>query len=600
MKKTLAIFSALLALVACTKEAPVLEESTQKESQKIKVNFTINRMDICDDTKAAVKTGWVENDVIFVFFAYVSSPKYLELKYNGTEWIPNLKNDLTTANISYWAGKSSSAKLTAIYLPYGNDYTVTKENKDQDNSPSVIQKDGVNYSGYFYYYESDDVHTGFTFDGTTLSGKITLAAPVDSGVLVHYDISGGFDSGHTYVLTQDYMKSLTLRRVNYVGGETHEVSQTIGVEIPGYYDANDGGKYSFISFSGVLDASAVGNEKNYSFVIHDKTDRTAYSRTNVGVKTISKNMYIGIGNITSANWTYITEPYFSVSPTKLVTFAPANLVYDAGTWKFHTNEYDCCFLSVDNGGTYVDQTNFTAMFGEGKKFDLFGWAATGWDEGGWSSYDPWIRGAANDTYGPSGDITGTNGDWGVFCTISGYAPGTWRLLTGGFSGESSYLLVDGSGNTPKYPNRNNVNSLRSLGTVAGVKGLIILPDNFVDPKKNTSGESVDKSFVGGRWASTATDADYGYNVYSGTDWGTMHTNGAVFLPLTGRVSGSEGVTYSLYGNPGYYSGGYWTSSNVGNGTSAHVLAFGSARGYPGNEAVGRSQGRPVRLVRDLN
>lgn len=83
MKKTIVILTALVALVACSKEAPVVEDSTQKENQEIKVNFNISRGDITDATKASVKTGWATNDVVFVFFAnvaYPSASKYLELK----------------------------------------------------------------------------------------------------------------------------------------------------------------------------------------------------------------------------------------------------------------------------------------------------------------------------------------------------------------------------------------------------------------------------------------------------------------------------------------------------------------------------------------
>ena len=39
MKKVVYILSAIIALVACAKEAPVVKESVQEESQEIKVNM---------------------------------------------------------------------------------------------------------------------------------------------------------------------------------------------------------------------------------------------------------------------------------------------------------------------------------------------------------------------------------------------------------------------------------------------------------------------------------------------------------------------------------------------------------------------------------
>ena len=55
MKKVVYILSAIIALVACAKEAPVVKESVQEESQEIKVNINITREEI-NETKATIKT----------------------------------------------------------------------------------------------------------------------------------------------------------------------------------------------------------------------------------------------------------------------------------------------------------------------------------------------------------------------------------------------------------------------------------------------------------------------------------------------------------------------------------------------------------------
>jgi len=95
MKKTLAIFSALVALIACTKVAPIAEETPgQNESEEIKVNFTITCAGLTDDdTKAAkAKTSFADNDAVFVFFKNLGGEvaegnlvKYLQMKYNASK-----------------------------------------------------------------------------------------------------------------------------------------------------------------------------------------------------------------------------------------------------------------------------------------------------------------------------------------------------------------------------------------------------------------------------------------------------------------------------------------------------------------------------------
>ena len=80
-------------------------------------------------------------------------------------------------------------------------------------------------------------------------------------------------------------------------------------------------------------------------------------------------------------------------------------------------------------------------------------------------------------YGPSYNmsdrnltISSANYDWGVYNAISngGNKADMWRTLT---SSEWGYI----------FNSRTNAQSLWSPGTVNGVYGLIILPDNFSKP-----------------------------------------------------------------------------------------------------------------------
>lgn len=93
----------------------------------------------------------------------------------------------------------------------------------------------------------------------------------------------------------------------------------------------------------------------------------------------------------------------------------------------------------------------------------------------------------------------------------------WDVLT---SDEWSYLLADG---------RTNADDLNALGTVNGKKGLIILPDGWVQPAGIPVYRTVDEAGIG-----------YEYNVYSAEQWSVMANAGAVFLPCAGYGYDDDG------------------------------------------------------------
>jgi hypothetical protein len=80
--------------------------------------------------------------------------------------------------------------------------------------------------------------------------------------------------------------------------------------------------------------------------------------------------------------------------------------------------------------------------------------------------------------------------------------------------------------------RTNASRLFSLGTVNGVEGVIILPDNWVTPDGITFNPNVMDWYSnssGSGYAINSTD-QYTRNTYDETQWLTMQAHGAVFLP----------------------------------------------------------------------
>ena len=281
MKRIIILFAAMTFLIACNKELFDIEQPVPVETNGIMVSLSVTRHDSFGSTKATVKSAWADEDVIFVFFKGVAAPKYLEMKYDsGSDtWTPTAKNGLTSSDLSDAADK----KMTAIYLPYGSTATVAA------SEGNFIFSD-MTYSGYFLKAEL----VTYTYDGDVLSGTLNMTAPAlsnGSDKLIHFDISG-FTSGHDYKLHQDYVKPLTFTSVS-AAGVISKNEGTMGAAITGYEYG------SMMSFSGILDASAVGNAVDYQFSIDDLTSSILYTR-DAGTKTLSTSKYIGIGAINNS------------------------------------------------------------------------------------------------------------------------------------------------------------------------------------------------------------------------------------------------------------------------------------------------------------
>jgi len=294
MKKVFVLLGALAMLAACGKnvvtdqpvipEVPEVPEVPTETTPGFKVSIAINRADAFGTdagTRASVKKNWADGDVVFVFFKGVEAPKYLEIKYSSAEqeWTATPMNGLESIDLF----DAAEQKMTGVYMPYGSNATVADENGN-------FTFEGTPYKGVFLLAEQVD----YTFDGE-LKGILDMTAPApgDAEKYVHFDVSG-YDASHVYTLYQDYVKPVVLTGITADGVATIHKGKP-GKPIPGYVDAANG----FVSFSGVLDASAVGQAVDYQFSVNDETASVLYTR-DAGTKTLSASKYIGIGNLSSA------------------------------------------------------------------------------------------------------------------------------------------------------------------------------------------------------------------------------------------------------------------------------------------------------------
>lgn len=285
---------------------------------------------------------------------------------------------------------------------------------------------------------------------------------------------------------------------------------------------------------------------------------------------------------------------FSISNTQQVFISQGNLQYQAstGSWRFAEHQYDYVggsnewgggeFGNVYEGGVKCSNNDISATYSGW--IDLFGWATSGWDNNN-HYYHPWdteSTGWVVDGYGygywdgeyACYDMLGdyANCDWGVYNAINngGNEAGIWRTLN---RSEWNYLVN----------NRQDATYKRSIATVNGIKGFILLPDAWMLP----SGAS----FV-------ANVSDYETNTYSLDQWFVMENAGAVFFPTTGhrysdgstiRYSNSEDWPYIEYwSSSGYSSSNYYSNENAGS-----VSLPSSA-----NTSMTRYYGISVRLVQN--
>ena len=234
---------------------------------------------------------------------------------------------------------------------------------------------------------------------------------------------------------------------------------------------------------------------------------------------------------------------FTVSKNKKVYFSQGNLQYQASTntWRFAENQWNFvgkCKVTQyypnqpqDTGNVFFDgvrceNENISPTYNGW--IDLFSWGTSGWESGA-KAYLPFDTSTVKDDYyhgGASGNAA--NIDWGVYNPISngGNQAGLWRLPT---ITEWEYVLTM----------RPNASEKKGTATVNGVKGLILLPDEWTLPD--------DITFTSG-----LNNDNFKKYKYTAEEWTKMEENGAVFLPLAGY---RRGVTV-IRNNGKYFSSSY--------------------------------------------
>ncbi|MBR1786455.1 MAG: hypothetical protein IJ756_04750 [Paludibacteraceae bacterium] len=234
---------------------------------------------------------------------------------------------------------------------------------------------------------------------------------------------------------------------------------------------------------------------------------------------------------------------FSVSATTQVQFSQGNLQY-VGTWQFAENQWD-----------YFRESQYD------NHRDLFGWS---------TGNNPNNVSTDNSDYA-------TFTDWGTNAISNGgNQANLWRTLT---KDEWVYLFYG----------RANAATLFGLGSVNGVNGTILLPDNWVTP----SGVSFTASTTQGLededgYYYNTIGNNFSHNTYTKEQWSVLESAGAVFLPAAGYRGGTGVDDVGLFGC-------YWSAS-PNDAYYAYCLDFDLDGLNPQNDNY-YYFGQSVRLVR---
>lgn len=224
---------------------------------------------------------------------------------------------------------------------------------------------------------------------------------------------------------------------------------------------------------------------------------------------------------------------FSVSRSTKVQFSKGNLQYNVGTqaWRFAENQYNIIGES--------DQS-------ESEWIDIFGWG---------TGNKPTLSSTNYNAYS-------IFNEWGANAISNGgNKANLWRTLTGD---EWDYL----------FNSRTNAAKLFGIGSVNGINGTILLPDDWSGDLFNDTENGLAKKED---YYRNESGTNFTFHTYTAEQWAEMEKNGAVFLPAIETI------------------GSYWSATSLYGGSLAYNLYFSSYVLSPKNY-TDRYNSLSVRLV----
>ena len=538
MKKTLRLMGlcalAMLALTGCKKEQ-------NNGNMTFKAKITQPTSDTRTEIDANNDLVWSDGDMIKVYTAAKAGATF------------TISGGQGTTEATFNGTLEASESYTAIY-PATNVDVNTDGNIEFQLSGTQTFVNG-NFTTDLYPMYATSTDGNFTFHSPCGILALQLKGNATIGSIELTD-SLGMDLAGTFELTG--------ADVNF-----HDTQSGVGILL-GFgangltLDANTATLVYFVvpegAFAGGFKADVKGTDGNRIILLETSTPNTITAEYIHLMPEVTVNASTPAPAVPEG----AINGLFSVSATRQVYFSQGNLQYQASTntWQFAEHQYD--YVGLANSS--ISQTNSGWI-------DLFGWGTSGYNHGA-IAYQPWSTSISNDDYRayrhPAYDLDNSTGqaDWG-------YNP----ISNGGNTENSGWRTLDRFEWYYVFNIRSTTSGIwYAKATVNGVRGVILLPDNWTAT-----------TYALSNWNNSS--ADFTSNTISAADWANvLEANGAVFLPAAGFRFGT-----SLSGVDS--NGFYWSTMHCSDYT-AYDVEFGpyNLNAYTGY--IGRRYGQSVRLVRN--
>ena len=320
MKKNFAIVLAALAALtlSCQKE---MVETSEKLNEPAPEEIIFDLTATHPESTKAIKTGWENGDVIFVFFTGKAAPAYLEMKWDGTEW-KNTPKDLSLSN-------GESGTMRAVYLPYGSKLTVQADG-------SAFRFSETQYSYYLTAtrpYEVSGGKVSATFNMSIPEGYVQFYIPASAG---------------DFTLRQDYITPVGVALVQADGTISETSDKAAGDVMTGY--AYGEGR----QFSGIISADADGQSRNWLFSLKNESKDTQHTLFRPG-KSLSKGYAVALPKVDEWVEVGMGKKVFMYWSNKLRCYFT-----EIGLAMYSANVY---WNTCNNGATFPTETRTSATIG---------------------------------------------------------------------------------------------------------------------------------------------------------------------------------------------------------------------------------------------
>lgn len=299
MKKTVIAIFTLLAVFACSKiEMDIQTPEQEKDNTPMSFNLSVNSLDGEAETKAALKAGWNDGDVVYVFFDAIPT-KYIKKSYNGSTWTDSFPGGDFVAGDFSAEGPASSRYMTAVWFPQG-EVTVTYADS----------KFSFTIGGEKIYSHYMSVHAEYTVSETTISGTLDMEKPAG---FVQFFVPGiSAADAPTYRLMESHLTPKACDYVALAGGVT-ESALTAGYSIKGMAFTSDD-SVSGALFGGYLETTGTETAYEFSLVKEISVEKPAALGTYTlsGTKTINAGTSMTFPNISTTTAWGALSPFVSL------------------------------------------------------------------------------------------------------------------------------------------------------------------------------------------------------------------------------------------------------------------------------------------------